>query len=145
MVTQVDSHTHLGSRIQSNGKWEYHINDITAKTNYKLVVLRKFKPSPDRKTREIIYPTYIRPTMAYSNIIWNNCTQYHAERLEQLQLEAARIVTGSVRGTKHKYLYLETGWLPLSQRRINNQLIMMYKMINHLAPPYLSLLVSRPG
>ena len=71
--------------------------------------------------------------MEYSNIIWHNCTQYQAERLEQLQLEAARIVTGSVRGTKHKYLYLETCWFPLSQRRINNQFIMMYKMINHLS------------
>ena len=33
----------------------------------------------------------------------------------------------------------------LNYYMLNNQLIMMYKMINHLAPPYLSLLVSRPG
>ena len=89
VVTEVDSHIHLGLRIQSNGKWEDHINDIIAKINYKLVVLRKFKHSQDRKTLERIYLTYIRPTMEYSNIIWHNCTQYQAERLEQLQLEAA--------------------------------------------------------
>ena len=47
--------------------------------------------------------------MEYASIVWNNCTLLQSNRLEQLQLEASRIVTGSVKGTKHKYLYKETG------------------------------------
>ena len=82
--------------------------------------------------------------MEYASIVWNNCTLLQSNRLEQLQLEASRIVTGSIKGTKHNYLYKETGWLPLADRRHIFQLILMYKMINQLVPRYLSLLISRP-
>ena len=82
--------------------------------------------------------------MEYASIAGNNCTLIQSKRLEQHQLEASRIVTGTVKGTKHKYLYKETGWLPLADRQLIFQLILMYKMINQLVPQYLSLLISRP-
>ena len=107
--------------------------------------MRKFKHILDRKSLVKIYCSYIRPTLEYASCVWNNCTKAQSDRLEQLQLEAARIVTGSVKGTQHKVLYCETGWLPLSDRRENSQIALLYKMVNHMVPQYLSLLVSRPG
>ena len=146
-IAEVNSHTHLGLTLSSDGKWEKQITNMISKTNYKLAALRKLKNSLDRHTLSRIYTSYIRPTMEYASIVWNNCTLLQSNRLEQLQPEASRIVpvTGSVKGTKHKYLYKETGWLPLADRRHIFQLILMYKMINQLVPPYLSLLISRPG
>ena len=144
-ISEVENHMHLGITLSSNGKWDEHISNIIAKTNFKLTVFRKLKYSLDRKSLERIYFAYIRPTLEYANIVWNNCTEAQKDKLEQLQLEAARIVTGSVRGTQHKYLYSEKGWLTLADRQINNQLGLMYKMVNDLAPQYLSLQVSRPG
>ena len=144
-IVEVDSHTHLGLTMSSNGKWEEHISNLIAKTNYKLVAMRKFKHILDRKSLVKIYCSYIRPTLEYASCVWNNCTKAQSDRLEQLQLEAARIVTGSVKGTQHKVLYCETGWLPLSDRRENSQIALLYKMVNHMVPQYLSLLVSRPG
>ena len=38
--------------------------------------------------------TSIRPILEYSSEVWNNCGQVNPDRLEKLQLEAARIVTG---------------------------------------------------
>ena len=61
-IVEVDSHTHLGLTVSSNGKWEEHISDLIAKTNFKLVVMRKFKHVLDRKSLARIYCTYIRPT-----------------------------------------------------------------------------------
>ena len=48
-IVEVDSHTHLGLTVSSNGKWEEHISNLIAKTNFKLVVIRKFKHVLDRK------------------------------------------------------------------------------------------------
>ena len=143
-IAQVNNHTHLGLTLSFDGKWEKQITNMISKTNYKLAALRKLKNSLDRHTLSRIYTSYIGPTMEYASIIWNNCTLLQSNRLEQLQLEASRIVTVSVKGTKHKYLYKETGWLPLADRRHIFQLILMYKMINQLVPQYLSLLISRP-
>ena len=143
-IAEVNSHTHLGLTLSSDGKWEKQITNMISKTNYKLAALHKLKNSLDRHTLSGIYTSYIRPTMEYASIVWNNCTLLQSNRLEQLQLEASRIVTGSVKGTKHKYLYKETGWLPLADRRHIFQLILMCKMMNQLVPRYLSLLISRP-
>ena len=70
--------------------------------------------------------------MEYANLVWHNCTQVQSERLERIQLECARIVTGSVKGTKHKQLYSETGWLTLAERRTYSQITKMYELVNHL-------------
>ena len=116
-IAEVNSHTHLGLTLSSDGKWEKQITNMISKTNYILAALRKLKNSLDRHTLSRICTSYIRSTMEYASIVWNNCTLLQSNRLEQLQLEASRIVTGSVKGTKHKFLYKETGWLPLSRQK----------------------------
>jgi len=37
---------------------------------------------------------YIRPPFEYACELWDNCGIGNSQKLEQLQLEAARIVTG---------------------------------------------------
>jgi hypothetical protein len=46
--------------------------------------------------------------------------------LENVQLEAARIITGLRKGTSHVKLYTELGWVPLKERRRTNKLILVY-------------------
>ena len=75
--------------------------------------------------------------------MWNNCTQYESLGLEQIQYEAARIVTGATRLVSINSLLTETGWETLSARRKNHKLVMFYKMQNDLCPVYLSSLVPR--
>ena len=48
----------------------------------------------DRKTLEKIYLTYIRPIMEYSDVVWDNKTLFLINKSENVQIEAARIVTG---------------------------------------------------
>jgi len=38
--------------------------------------MRKLKFSIDRKALEIIYFALTRPLLEYTNVTWNNCTQY---------------------------------------------------------------------
>ena len=87
-----------------------------------------------------IYSIY---TAIYStiNVSPDNCGVGNTSRLEQLQLEAARIVTGLPVFTKLECLYTETGWQSLAERRKWRRLQMFYNMQNHVAPDYLSRLV----
>ena len=144
IIKEVENHTHLGLTLNYNGKWDQYISNIIAKANYSLSAMRRLKYILDKSTLEKIYFAYIRPILEYSNVVWDNCTIAQSTKLEQLQLDAARIVTGAVKGTKHRLLYTETGWQTSSERRENNQLLIMYKMQNNLVPQYLSILVSRP-
>ena len=58
--------------------------------------------------------------------------------LEQIQYEAARIITGTWKGTNTNKLYEELGLESLSDRRWGRRLTQFYKMHTYLTPPYLS-------
>lgn len=81
---------------------------------------------------------YIRPHFEYACEVWDGCTIDQSETLERLQLEAARIVTGLPTYTRREYLYLETGWQTLSERRTVRKLCLIYKISNNIAPLYLA-------
>ena len=55
-----------------------------------------------------MYLVYIRPLFEYACEVWDNCGIGYSDKLEKLQLSAARIVTGLPIFTKSGYLYAET-------------------------------------
>ena len=95
----------------------------------------------DRKTLETIYLTFVRPKLEYANIVFHDCTKQDTELLENLQLSAARVVTGAIKGTSHAKIYNECNWPLLSERRKQNQLVQFFKMVNDESPQYLTSLV----
>ena len=63
------------------------------------------------------------------------------QELEKIQIEAARIASGTTKLISIQNLYKEIGWETLEKRRISHKLILFYKMYNNLTPDYLSSLV----
>ena len=61
------------------------------------VAKRKFKFILDRRTLEKIYLTFIRPLLEYGDVVWDCKTVYLTNKLESVQAEAARVVTGGAR------------------------------------------------
>jgi hypothetical protein len=59
--------------------------------------MRKFKFILDRRTLEKIYLTFIRPLLEYGDVVWDCKTDYLTNKLESVQAEAARVVTGGTR------------------------------------------------
>jgi hypothetical protein len=54
-------------------------------------MLRTFSLS--RHNLEAIYFTYILPLLEYACELWDGCTQQEYNKIEQIQHEAARIIT----------------------------------------------------
>ena len=67
--------------------------------------MRKLKFLLDRDSLQIIYVSFIRPILEYADIVWDNCTQYELNALEKIQIEAARIVTGTTKLISVNLLY----------------------------------------
>jgi hypothetical protein len=65
----------------------------------------------------------------------------NSQKLEQLQLEAARIVTGLTIFSKAEILYRETGWELLSARRKRRKLQLFFNIVNKNTPNYLCTLI----
>ena len=90
-----------------------------------------------------LYCTYIRPLLENASEVRDGCTQTDTNRLEHIQLTAARIVTGLPVFASVNSLYLETGWESSAESRKNKKLSLMYKTVNNGAPLYLSDLLPR--
>ena len=103
--------------------------------------MRKFKFILDRKSLETIYFYFFRPILECGDVVWEYCTQQEKQDIEKIQIEAARIVTGTTKLVSITSLYEETGWETLKTRRKNHKLTLFFKMINGLSPQYLSDLV----
>ena len=140
-INEVQHHKHLGVILSNDGSWHEHINLITSKAWKKIYVMRKLKFMLDRDSLNKIYISFVRPTLEYANIVWDNCTQYETNAIERIQIEAARIVTGATRLVSLDVLSKETGWGSLRDRRYKHKMYQFYKMINDLTPTYLTSLV----
>ena len=64
----------------------------------------------DRDSLNKLYISFVRPTLEYAYIVWGNCTQYEANAIERIQVEAARIVTVATRLVSLDMLFKETSW-----------------------------------
>ena len=130
--------------MSSNNKWNKHVELIIKSASKQVSYLRKAKYQFSKEILSKLYCTYIRPLLEYASEVWDGCTQTDAYRLEQVQLIAARIVTGLPVFASLNSIYAETGWKTLAERRKTKMLTLMYKIVNNDAPSYLTdLLPSR--
>ena len=116
-LQEFDQHCHLGVVFNKSLTWDSHMEYILKK---KLFTCR------------------IRPIIENGNFIYDNCYKYLSNRLEQLQMKAARICTGAMRQTSADKILTGVGWERLECRRKFHKLIMFFKMTNNIAPPYLT-------
>ena len=134
----VDIHKHLGVILSSNNRWTTHIDSIIKSASKQISYLRKLKYQFPKSTLNKLYCTYIRPLLEYASEVWDGSTLADSVRLETVQLNAARIVTGLPLFSSQNSLYYETGWEALADRRKNRKLTLMYRIVNADAPAYLT-------
>ena len=133
----VNSHKHLGVTLSNDGKWNTHIDNIVTSAMKHINVMRKIKYKICRTTLEKLYLTYIRPILEYACEVWDNCGIVYTNKLENVQLEAARIITGLPIFTKKERIYEEIGWETLKERRNRRKLQIFYNINNKIAPRFL--------
>jgi hypothetical protein len=97
ILQQGTNHKHLGLFFSNNGLWHDHIDYIVKKAYTQLSMLRKVRFKLNRFTLEKMYFSFIRPILEYGDVVWDTQTHYLINKIENVQNEAARIVTG---GTK---------------------------------------------
>ena len=93
-IMDANSHKHLGVTFRSDAKWYIHVENIVLSICKHLNVLRKLNYKLSRKNLEKLYLVYIRPICEYACEVWDNCGVGNYNKLDHLQVEDARIVTG---------------------------------------------------
>ena len=90
----VHSHKVLGLIIQSNLKWNNHINSVVSKASKRLYILRVLRqsgvPAEDLGT---LYYALVRSLLEYCCVVWHHALpSYLADELERVQKRALGII-----------------------------------------------------
>ena len=124
----------MGITFSEEAKWNKHVENLIKSVSKHICVLRKLKYKLNRNNLEKLYLIYIRPIFEYACEVWDNCGVSNSCKLERLQLEAARIITGLPIFTNTEYLYRETGWERLEERRTRRKLQLLPSYLFDLIP-----------
>jgi len=143
VIECVSKHKHLGMVFSHNLRWNAHIDDVISRCSKKINLLKKFKYKLDRKSLETIYFSFIRPSMEYGDNLFAGTYDSDLCKLDRIQVDAMRIVTGATEKSNIARLYEELKWTPLATRRNQHCLSLMYKIIRGLTPQYLYDLLPR--
>ena len=76
--------------------------------------------------------------MEYADVVWDGCSDGLNDLLESVQYEAAKLVTGAMKGTSQRKLLDELAWEELKTRRSVHKLVLFFKIVNNLVPRYLT-------
>ena len=105
VIKNVSSHKHLGVFISSDLKWHNHIEYLCERASKKLSMLKSLKFTLDRKSLETIYVSLITPSLEYANTLWAGAYDKDLTKLDSLEVEAMRSVTGATAGSNIANLY----------------------------------------
>ena len=117
---------------------------MTNKANSKLSFLRRNLKGYPEKLKQTVYFSLIRSFMEYGATVWDPYQKYNSDKVERVQLRAAKFVKRRYSRYSGVSDMLDVlGWTPLSQRRQDARRILFYKIINGLAQvPFEGVLVE---
>jgi hypothetical protein len=142
-VPRTENYTCLGVDLDERFTWEKHIDNICAKVEAGIGIMRRMKPFVPVETVKLIYNALVQPYFDYCSLLWDNCGSGLREKLQRLQNRAARVITGSTFDIRSVDMLNMLGWESLDQRGNYTKSIYMYKIINDHAAPNLKQLFRR--
>ena len=99
------------------------------KANQTLGFLRRNIKVHNQDLKATAYKTLMRPQLEYASSVWSPNTTEDIDKIESAQRRVARLATRDYQQTSSITEMLgKLHWRPLDQRRIDNRLIMFYKI-----------------
>ena len=138
-ITVEDHQKHLGLFLDRKLSFDYHLSGKISKANQGIGLINRLREFLPRDSLLTIFKAHVRPHLDYGDIIYDSPGNANfVEKLEKIQYNACLAITGCFRGTSREKLYQELGLESLADRRFSRRLVFFYKIVNGLAPSYLS-------
>ena len=128
----------IGSFFMSTGDVSAHINHVCKSSFYALYRIGKLRTLLDNTCIEKLVHAFISSRLDYCNSILYGCPSYEIQKLQSVQNAAARLITHSKKYDHITPILKELHWLPVQERIIFKNLLLVKKILSNEAPLYLS-------
>ena len=112
--------TYLGVTFDKRQTWNPHIEKAVGKARRRLAILRKLAGTTwgaNEKILKTVYQGMVRPHLEYGSTAWSTAAKTNLSKLDKVQNQALRIMTGAMKSTPIQEMEKTTCIQPLNQRR----------------------------
>ena len=133
-ISETKSSKFLGVYIDNSLNWKKHICYIAGKISRGIGIILKSRKYLNEESLLTLYYCFIYPFLIYCNNVWGNTYKTNLSKLQILQNQVLRIITGSKPRCLVDPLYKNLGILNLSEINVYLTGMFMYKIYNQDVP-----------
>ena len=141
-IKQTSTQKLLEVHIDDGPTWTTHIDHLCSAISSKISLLKQWSTYVPTEIQKKFYQGYILPLIDYGSVTWGSTSLCNLERLLKLQKRAARIILQADYNTPSVDMFIELGWLSISQQIKYNKVVLTYKALHNLTPEYISKLLE---
>ena len=127
LLSLSDHCKYLGVILQSNLKWNRHIEETIAGTNSILGLLRRNIKVASTYVKDLAYRALIRTKLEYASVVWSPWQQFLVDNIDKVQRHSARYVHRSDSSVTAMINHLD--WESLEDRHNKASLHTFYKCL----------------
>ena len=142
-LDNTESIKYLGVILDSQLLWNEHVAYIRNKLGRSIGCIRRIKHLLPQKIMINLYYSLILPHIDYCCTAWGTCSKTNLILIQRLQNKYARLVLNADWHTSQCYLMTTLNWQTVEKRIKYQYCLLVYKVLNNLAPSYLRNLIIR--
>ena len=137
----------LGAWFDQTLSMNTHVRKISASAFFYLYNIRHIRKFLSREHTETLIHAFITSRLDYCNSLLYGLPDSTLCKLQRIQNACVRLIYHCSRFCHITPFLKELHWLPVRQRINYKILLLTFKALHHLAPPYLSnlIIVTKPG
>ena len=141
-IQQIKHHKVLGLWVDSDVNWNVHINKLIKKLSRNTFLLSKLKFYTNIHNLKLFFNAHIMSHINYASTTWDGCSKDLLKKLNSVHRRAIKqLIYNPNLDTDQKLKQLNL--LPLEKHLEINKIIMVHKLYNEKAPPYLTKLIQK--
>jgi hypothetical protein len=138
IVENVTVQKMLGVYIDNNLTWHVHIDYVSKNLNRKIALFKHVVYFLTYEMKNMFYNSYILPIFDYCCAIWGKDNKRYINKINMLQKRVAKIILNMPMRSPTEGFFKQLNWLSFNDRCKYHTPVLVYKIMNHMAPTYLS-------
>ncbi len=138
IIERVDEFKYLGVKLDSNLSWSAHVDYLCKNISKRIGIIRRVKHFLPHETIVLLSNALVLPHFDYGSTVWSNFSSEFHNKLQVLHNNLARTILSADIRTPINDLMDVLKWIKLDSRWHNQLLLIVFKCLKNLSPPYLS-------